>query len=98
MNKERLMKVLVSPRISEKASTVADAHNQFVFQVQKDATKPDIKAAVELMFDVKVDSVTVCNVQGKRKAFRQKMGRRPGFKKAYVKLKPGYDIDFLGAQ
>lgn len=98
MNQERLITVLRAPRISEKATRVADAHRQFVFEVARDATKPEIKQAVELMFGVKVEDVRVCNVRGKVKRFKQSTGRRAGSKKAYVKLKPGFDIDYLGAQ
>ena len=70
--------------------------NQFVFRVRKDATKPDIKAAVELMFEVKVDSVQVLNAAGKRKRFGGRAGRRSDFKKAYVRLAAGQTIDFTG--
>lgn len=97
MKKERLMKVLLAPHISEKSTTVADANQQFVFKVIPDANKLEIKKAVELMFDVKVDTVQVANVKGKRKRFGQIAGRRADWKKAYVKLQPGQDIDFAGA-
>lgn len=98
MKKERLMKVLLAPHISEKSTTVADANQQFVFKVLPDANKLEIKKAVELMFEVKVDSVQVSNVKGKRKRFGQVPGRRADWKKAYVKLQPGQDLDFMGAQ
>jgi len=98
MKKERLMKVLLAPHISEKSTTVADANQQFVFKVVPDANKLEIKKAVELMFDVKVDAVQVSNVKGKRKRFGQMAGRRADWKKAYVRLQPGQDIDFMGAQ
>lgn len=98
MNQERLMKVLLVPHVSEKASTVADKHKQFVFKVVPDATKSEIKGAVELMFDVKVDNVRVMNYDGKAKRFGARNGRRVAFKKAYVALKPGFDIDFMGQQ
>ncbi len=97
MKKERLMKVLLAPHISEKSTTVADANQQFVFKVVPDANKVEIKKAVELMFDVKVDSVQVSNVKGKQKRFGQRNGRRADWKKAYVKLQPGQDLDFMGA-
>lgn len=97
MNKEKLMKVLLEPRITEKSTLVAEQHKQFVFKVANDATKPDIKQAVELMFEVEVASVQVMNVKGKSKGFRQSVGKRSDWKKAYVKLKPGFDIDFVGA-
>lgn len=98
MNQERLMKVLLGPHVSEKSSRLADAHNQIVFKVVRDASKPEIKQAVELLFEVKVQSVTVTNVKGKRKRFGQLSGRRGDWKKAYVRLAPGEDIDFLGAE
>jgi len=97
MNQERLMKVLMAPHISEKSSVAADQSNQIVFKVATDATKPEIKQAVELLFDVKVDRVQVCNVKGKTKRFGAKMGRRSDWKKAYVTLQEGQEIDFLGA-
>ncbi len=98
MKKERLMKVLLAPHISEKSTVVADSNQQFVFKVVPDANKLEIKKAVELMFDVKVDAVQVSNVKGKRKRVGQVAGRRADWKKAYVKLQPGQDIDFMGAQ
>jgi len=98
MKKERLMKVLLAPHISEKSTTVADTNQQFVFKVVSDANKLEIKKAVELMFDVKVDAVQVSNVKGKSKRVGQIAGRRANWKKAYVKLMPGQDIDFMGAQ
>ena len=98
MNQERLMKVLLEPRITEKSSVLGDKYNQFVFKVMRDATKPEIKKAVELLFEVEVESVQVLNVKGKSKRFSQMLGRRSDWKKAYVKLKPGFDIDYMGAQ
>ncbi|HKJ21535.1 MAG TPA: 50S ribosomal protein L23 [Gammaproteobacteria bacterium] len=98
MQQERLMKLLVSPHISEKSSLAAERDKQFVFKVARDANKVQIKRAVELMFDVKVASVQVINVKGKSKRFSNINGRRASWKKAYVNLMPGYDIDFLGAQ
>ena len=97
MKKERLMKVLLAPHISEKSTVAADANQQFVFKVVPDANKLEIKRAVELMFDVKVDAVQVSNVKGKSKRFGQVSGRRADWKKAYVKLQPGQDIDFASA-
>ena len=96
MNEERLMKVLVAPLISEKSSVAAEQSNQYVFKVTTDATKPEIKAAVELLFDVKVDAVNVANMKGKSKRFGQKMGRRSDWKKAYISLQAGQEIDLLG--
>ena len=96
MNKERLMKVLLSPIVSEKSAMAADTANQFGFKVVNDATKPEIAAAVELMFDVKVEKVQTVNVKGKQKRFGAVMGRRNSWKKAYVRLQEGQDIDFAG--
>ena len=98
MNQEQLMNVLLEPRVTEKSTIAAELNNQFTFKVRKDADKQDIKAAVELMFNVEVDSVKVLNVKGKQKRFGQRLGQRSDWKKAYVKLKPGFDIDFMGAQ
>ena len=98
MNQERLMNILLSPHVSEKSTMTADANRQFVFRVARDARKPEIKRAVELMFKVEVDRVQVVNVKGKRKTFGRAPGRRPDWKKAYVGLKPGFDIDFMGAE
>ena len=96
---ERLMTVLLAPVISEKATFIADKHEQVVFRVAPDATKPEIKAAVELMFSkkdkpIEVLSVQIANVKGKQKRFGQYMGRRRNWKKAYVSLKPGQEINF----
>ena len=96
-NKEKLMKVLLSPRITEKSTLLGDKYNQFVFKVVRSASKPEIKQAVELMFTVEVESVQVCMVKGKKKNFKNKSGSRSDWKKAYVKLKPGFDIDYIGA-
>jgi large subunit ribosomal protein L23 len=98
MNQERLSNVLLGPRVSEKSTLVADKHKQFVFKVVGDANKDEVKRAVELMFEVQVAAVQVCNVKGKSKTFKSRSGNRKGWKKAYVKLKPGFDIDFLGTQ
>jgi large subunit ribosomal protein L23 len=91
---ERLMLVVLAPVISEKSTFVADKNNQVVFRVTPDATKPEIKAAIELMFKVQVDSVQVVNVRGKGKRFGQSFGRRRHWKKAYVCLKEGQEINF----
>ena len=92
------MNVLLGPHVSEKSARVAEGANQFVFRVRRDAKKPDIKAAVELMFEVKVDAVQVVNVAGKAKRFGGRAGRRSDFKKAYVKLAQGQTIDFAGVE
>ena len=91
---ERLMQVLLAPVVSEKSTFVADKGNQYVFRVAPDATKPEIKAAVELMFKTQVKSVSVANVRGKQKRFGRFMGRRNNWKKAYVALQPGQEINF----
>ena len=91
---ERLMQVVLAPVISEKGTFIADKNNQVVFRVDPDATNPEIKAAVELMFKVQVDSVQVVNVRGKGKRFGQSVGRRRHWKKAYVCLKEGQEINF----
>lgn len=96
MNQERLMKVLLAPVVSEKSSRLADASRQFVFKVLPCASKPEIRQAVELMFDVKVKGVQVSNMRGKTRRFGQTMGRRVNWKKAYVTLAEGHDIDFMG--
>lgn len=95
MNQERLMQVLLAPQISEKATYVADKYEQVVFRVVSDATKPEIKAAVELLFKVEVEAVQVANVKGKVKRFKGAVGQRKGWKKAYVSLKPGQEINFV---
>lgn len=91
----RLMAVLVAPVVSEKATLVAEKSNAVTFKVLQDATKPEIKAAVELLFKVEVDSVQVSNVKGKVKRFRGATGRRKGWKKAFVGLKAGQEINFV---
>ena len=95
MNQERLMQVLLAPQISEKATWVADKHEQVIFRVASDATKPEIKAAVKLLFKVQVESVQVSTVKGKQKRFGRSMGRRKNWKKAFVSLKPGQEINFV---
>ncbi len=91
---ERLMKVLLAPVISEKATMVAEKNEQVVFRVTPDATKPEIKAAVELLFKVQVESVQVANRQGKQKRSGRFVGRRNHTKRAFVSLKPGQEINF----
>jgi len=94
MQNNRLSTVIKAPIISEKSTNAAENDKRFVFKVQKQATKKQVKGAVELMFNVEVDSVQVLNVKGKVKRFGKSLGRRSDWKKAYVKLKPGHDIDF----
>lgn len=93
---DRLMKVLVAPIVSEKATAVAEKHNQVLFKVLQDATKPEIKAAVELLFKVEVDKVSVVNIKGKTKRFGKTIGRRDNLRKAYVCLKKGQELNFSG--
>jgi large subunit ribosomal protein L23 len=96
MNKERLMRVLLGPVISEKTATAAETAGQYAFRVVRDATKREIGRAVELLFEVKVDGVQVVNVKGKNKRFGKMPGKRQDWRKAYVRLKPGHNIDFGG--
>jgi len=96
MNQERLMKVLLAPHVSEKSTNVAEQANQVVFKVVPDASKDEIKLAVEKMFEVTVEAVQVVNVKGKNKRNRFGSGKRKDWKKAYVSLKPGDDINFIG--
>ena len=98
MNNERMSKILVGPVVSEKSTRAADMNRQFVFKVLRDASKPEIRKAVEKMFGVTVTQVQVANVKGKIKRFGQSMGRRSDWKKAYVTLAEGSDIDFSGAE
>jgi len=95
---ERLMTVVLAPVISEKSTRVADKNRQYVFHVTDSATKPEIKAAVELLFKTKVDSVTVSNVKGKKKRMGKFAGRRRNWKKAYVCLAAGQEINFAAAE
>ena len=97
MNKERLMTVLVQPHVSEKAATVTEKSNQYVFRVLEDASKAEVKQAVELMFEVKVEGVNLLNRPGKTRRFKNMPGRRTGYKKAYVRLQTGQSIDFTGS-
>ncbi len=94
MNQERIFKVLMGPHISEKATLLADSRSQFVFKVATDATKLEIRKAVETLFDVKVAGVTTLNVKGKTKRTARGLGKRNDWKKAYVALQPGQELDF----
>lgn len=94
MNEERLHTVLIRPHISEKATILSDRNRQFAFRVAPDASKREIKAAVEKMFKVSVTGVTVMNVKGKTRRTRYGMGRKSNWRKAYVSLAEGHDIDF----
>ena len=97
MNQERVFKVLLGPHVSEKATVLADSKKQFVFKVATDATKLEIKKAVESLFDVKVAAVNTMNVQGKTKRTARGLGKRNDWKKAYIALQPGQDLDFSGS-
>jgi large subunit ribosomal protein L23 len=98
MINERLSKILLAPIVSEKSARIGDESNQIVFKVLPNASKPEIRSAVEQMFDVKVTAVKTANVKGKVKRFGQTVGRRSDWKKAYVTLAEGSDIDFMGAE
>lgn len=97
MNQERMLKVLLSPHVSEKSSVLAEKNNQYVFKVSKDSSKPEIKQAVEMLFNVQVSSVQVSNTKGKSKRFGAIHGRRSDWKKAYVTLKADQTIDLMGS-
>ncbi len=96
MNTERMYDVLLSPHVSEKAALVGDRGNQYVFKVARDATKQEIRQAVEQLFGVEVEAVRVVNIKGKVKRFGQRLGKRNGLRKAYVRLKEGQEIDLVG--
>lgn len=96
MNEERLLKVLRAPHVSEKSTMAAETNNTVVFKVAKDANKAEIKAAVEKLFEVEVEGVRTVNVKGKTKRHGMSFGKRSDWKKAYVVLKEGQDIDFVG--
>ncbi len=98
MNQERIFQVLVGPHVSEKAAVVADVNNQYVFRVAVDATKLEVKKAVEQLFKVDVTDVQTLNVKGKVKRNRFGLSKKPSWKKAYVKLEQGQDIDFASAE
>jgi len=98
MNQERILKVLLAPHVSEKSAMMADAAGQYVFKVEPTATKTEVKQAVETLFEVKVQSVNMINLKGKRKVFKGRQGQRNGVRKAIVRLAPGQDIDFAAAE
>lgn len=95
---DRLLQVIVAPQVTEKATFIADKYQQIAFKVLTDATKPEIKAAVELVFKVEVESVSVINVAGKVKRSGRRIGKRNDWKKAYVSLKPGQEINFAAGE
>jgi len=94
-NQERLMQVILAPQVSEKATMLADKYQQVVFRVVGSATKPEVKAAVEMLFKVEVSGVQISNVKGKMKGSGRKIGRRKDWKKAYVSLKPGQELNLM---
>jgi large subunit ribosomal protein L23 len=98
MSSNRLYQVLLSPRVTEKTTFVGEKSNQYVFEVVNDASKAEVKGAVELLFEVSVESVRMVNVKGKTKSFRMRPGKRNDWKKAYVRVQEGQVIDFLGGE
>ena len=98
LSQERLLQVVLAPQITEKATRIADKHQQVAFKVRTDATKPEIKAAIEMLFKVEVQAVSVVNVGGKSKRASRTMGKRKDWKKAYVSLKPGQEINFAAGE
>lgn len=98
IKEERLLQVILAPVVSEKATMLADKREQVVFRVDRTATKPEIKAAVELLFKVEVKDVKVANVKGKTKRFGRFFGKRTGWKKAFVCLKPGQELNFAAGE
>ena len=98
MSKNRLYQVLLAPRVTEKSTRVGEDANQYVFHVVDDASKSEVKGAVEMLFDVNVESVRIVNVKGKNKSFRMRPGKRSDWKKAYVRVQEGQVIDFLGGE
>ena len=97
MNQERMYQILLLPHVSEKSTLLADEKNQHVFKVATDATRGEVKQAVEEIFKVKVDKVRILNVKGKNKRFGGRPGKRSDMRKAYVTLSADNDIDFAGA-
>lgn len=98
MNQDRLLKIIVSPHISEKATVATEKNNEYVFKVVKSASKPEVKDAIELIFKTKVKAVNISNVKSKTKTFRNRKGTRQGWKKAYVTLEADQKLDVVGAQ
>lgn len=98
ISSERVMKILLAPHITEKGAIVGEASNQYVFRVATDASKPEIKQAVEKLFNVSVDTVRVLNAKGKTKRSGAGMGKRKDWKKAYVRVQEGQTIEFAGGE
>jgi len=97
MNQERLLQILLEPKVSEKGTRIADLHRQYTFKVLMNATKPEIRSAVEHLFKVEVESVTTLTVPSRLRSFRGRTGVHNAWKKAYVKLKKGFEIDFMAS-
>ena len=98
MINNRLYQVLLAPRVTEKTTRVGEESNQYVFRVVQDASKAEVRSAVEALFDVSVESVRIVNVKGKSKSFRMRPGKRSNWKKAYVRVQEGQVIDLLGGE
>ena len=98
MNEQRIMNILLGPHITEKTAIVGESSNQYVFQVASNATKPEVKQAVEKLFEVEVDAIRVVNVKGKTKRTGSHVGHRKNWRKAYVRVKTGQTIDFAGGE
>ena len=98
MNQERLLKIIIGPHVSEKTSIATEKRNEYVFQVANDATKPEVKDAIESLFNTKVKSVRIVNVKPKLRMFRGLEGHKKGWKKAYVTLQSDQKLDMIGAQ
>ena len=98
MNQERLLKIIIAPHVSEKATIFAEKSNRYAFEVVESATKPEIKDAIEFLFNAKVKSVRIVNVRPKKKLFRGLEGKKKGWKKAYVTLQANQKLDMMGAQ
>jgi len=98
MSNERLYKVLLAPRMTEKSTRLAESSNQYVFKVTTDSNKKEIKDAIEKLFEVNVESVRIVNVKGKSKTFKLRAGKRNDWKKAYVRVQEGQVIDLLGGE
>ncbi|NOX75162.1 MAG: 50S ribosomal protein L23 [Gammaproteobacteria bacterium] len=98
MNTERILKIILGPHVTEKAAIVGESSNQYVFRVAPDASKPEIKQAVEHLFEVEVDGVRVSNVKGKTKRTGARLGRRKNWKKAYVRVKAGQSIELMSGE
>ena len=98
MSTNRLYQVILAPRVTEKSTRVGEESNQYVFHVVNDASKSEVKGAIEMLFEVNVESVRIVNVKGKNKSFRTRPGKRSDWKKAYVRVQEGQVIDFLGGE